>query len=67
MTIRKYFIALAIFGAGFAAGQLGVELVSPAQADAVKWQDIAEDPGFRAAVVEVINSCLVDNGIIYCN
>ena len=67
MKTRKLVIALALFSAGFLAGSAGVDLVSPARADAVKWQDVAEEPGFRAAVVEVINSCLVENGIIYCN
>ena len=67
MKTRKFAIALALFSAGFLAGSVGVGLVSPARADVVKWQDIAKDPGFRSAVVEVINSCLVENGIIYCN
>ena len=49
------------------AGSLLVPVISPAVADDEKWKDIASDPGFRAAVIEVINSCIVDNSIIYCN
>ncbi len=57
----------ALFAAGMLAGALLVQTIAPAQADTVKWENIAEDPGFRTAVIEVINSCIVENSIIYCN
>ncbi len=67
MKSSKPLIHLTIFSAGLLIGAALTTLVEPAHADAVNWADIAEDPGFRAAVVDVINSCIVDNAIIYCN
>ncbi len=67
MKSHKQLIHLAIFSTGLLIGAGLTTLVEPAHADAVNWADIADDPGFRAAVVEVINSCIVDNAIIYCN
>ena len=67
MKIRQsLFISLA-FTAGIIAGSKTAMTISPAQAGTFNWAKISEEPGFRAAVVEVINSCIVDNGIIYCN
>lgn len=67
MTFRKTLIALALFSSGALVGSQFAPLVTPAQADEVKWAEVAQNPSFRAAVIEVINSCIVDNGIIFCN
>jgi hypothetical protein len=56
-----------VFVAGLLVGAIITELVPKAQAAAVDWNAAAQDPAFRAAVIEVINECIVDNGIIFCN
>lgn len=56
-----------VFTAGLLAGAALQHLAPAARADAVDWQQISQQPEFRAAVIEVINSCIVDNGIIFCN
>ncbi len=67
MTPSKRIIASLIFSAGLVVG-LGIQqLVPEAQADTVDWRDVAQEPEFRDAVIEVINGCIVDNGIIFCN
>ncbi|MDJ0879880.1 MAG: hypothetical protein QNI86_14775 [Halieaceae bacterium] len=67
MTVSRHIVPALIFAAGLLAG-LGIDrLVPEAQASEVNWQQVAQDPEFRAAVVEVINACIVENGIIFCN
>ncbi len=67
MKSYSRFVIPAVFALGLGAG-LGLSLVIPdARADKVEWETLAQNPEFRRAVVEVINSCLVDNSIIYCN
>ena len=67
MNARTRAIALALFLSGAAVGSLVAPAIAPARADAIDWKAVAKDPAFRAAVVEVIDSCLVENGFIYCN
>ena len=67
MTIRKAFLALALFTGGALFGGLYGPVISPAQAGDTNWATVADDPEFRAAVIKVIDSCLVDNAMIYCN
>ena len=65
---RRHSIFVAMgFTAGVIAGSTTASLISPARADPVDWETTAKEPAFRAAVVEVINSCIVENSIIYCN
>jgi len=56
-----------VFAAGLLDDAIVTELVPQARAAAVDWKSAAQDPAFRAAVIEVINECIVDNGIIFCN
>lgn len=67
MKIRSLLAPAVIFTIGLASGLAFNYLAAPAQADEVEWETLASDPQFRRAVIEVINSCLVDNSIIYCN
>ena len=67
MTAFSRIAPFLIFAAGLLIGAALQQLVPAAQADALNWQKISQQPEFRAAVVEVINSCIVDNGIIFCN
>lgn len=67
MTRSNRFLPIAIFAAGLLAGSLLQQLVPEARAEAVNWQETVQDPAFRAAVIDVINACIVDNGIIFCN
>ena len=67
MQPRRVLSTLAIFCFGLVAGLALDSSVAPATAADMKWSEIAKDPGFRAAVIEVIDACIVDNGIIYCN
>ncbi len=67
MTGSRRIVAALIFAAGLLVG-LGIDLLVPeAQASEINWQQVAQDPEFRAAVVEVINACIVENSIIFCN
>jgi hypothetical protein len=61
----KSLIAIA-FAAGITLGAVGNTLIAPANAGDVVWSDVAKDPAFRQAVAEVINACIVQNSIIYC-
>lgn len=56
-----------VFVAGLLVGAIATERVPQARAEAVDWNTAAKDPTFRAAVIEVISECIVDNGIIFCN
>lgn len=67
MTFRKTLAALALFGAGVFTGTALQALIPQAHADEIAWSDVVRDPEFRAAVIEVVNSCIVENSIIYCN
>lgn len=67
MTARQRSIALGLFLAGVAVGSVVAPQVAPARADSIDWNKVAEDPAFRAAVIKVVDSCLVENGFIYCN
>lgn len=67
MTRLKRFLPIAFFSAGLLTGSLLQQLVPEAQAGTVNWQETVQDPAFRAAVIDVINACIVDNGIIFCN
>jgi hypothetical protein len=67
MKARQSLLIATVFAAGIAAGGATATLISPARADTINWQEIAKEPGFRVAVVEIINSCIVENSIIYCN
>ena len=67
MNTRRVASTLIIFACGLLAGILLDAAIAPATAGEMKWEEIAKDPGFRAAVIEVIDACIVDNGIIYCN
>ena len=64
---RQTAIGTTLFLAGVLAGSILSQSIKPARADAVNWEIISREPGFREAVVDVINSCIVDNSIIYCN
>ena len=57
----------AVFAAGIILGAALALGIPSAKADKVEWETLAANPEFRRAVVEVVNSCLVDNSIIYCN
>jgi hypothetical protein len=57
----------AAFLAGTLIGVSALPLRTSAQAAATDWEEVAKDPAFRAAVIEVLNGCIVDAGIIYCN
>lgn len=57
----------AAFLAGTLIGASLLPLRSSATESATNWQEVAKDPTFRAAVIEVLNGCIVDAGIIYCN
>ena len=61
----KSLIALA-FLAGISAGAATNAVIAQAKAGDSAWAEAANDPAFRKAVVEVINSCIVQNSIIYC-
>jgi hypothetical protein len=56
-----------MFALGLLAGLALDAAVAPAEASKLDWEAIAKEPPFRAAVIEVIDACIVDNGIIYCN
>lgn len=66
MKSRNLLISTVIFLAGLAAGSAVTPLIQHAQAGEIDWTSAAQDPEFRNAVIEVINSCIVDNAIIYC-
>ena len=53
-------------GHAHVAGAANAESISTTT-PAADWEKLAQDPAFRAAVIAVINSCLVDNGVIYCD
>ncbi len=56
-----------LFGAGV---MLGSTLNPPEVSAGIElgdWQTLSQDPDFRKAVIAVIDSCLVDNGMIYCD
>lgn len=67
MKTRKLLFTLAVFAIGLLVGGQIAPLVNRAQAGDMNWSAVADDPAFRAAVIKVIDSCLVDNSIIYCN
>ncbi len=67
MTVPGCAAPALFFAAGLLAGAALQHFTPVAQADPVDWQEIAEQPAFRAAVIEVINSCIVENSIIFCN
>ena len=67
MSPRKLLFTCAIFASGLLVGSQVAPLVAPAHAGEVNWSEVADDPGFRAAVIKVIDSCLVENAMIYCN
>ena len=60
-------VALAIFSSGLLVGARAISPIAPARADEMKWSEVADDPEFRAAVIKVIDSCIVENAVIYCN
>ena len=61
----KSLIALAFF-TGMTLGAATIAVVQPANASQPVWQDVAKDPAFRNAVIEVVSSCIIQNSIIYC-
>ena len=67
MTPRNLLFSCAIFASGLLVGSQVAPLVAPAYAGEMNWSEVADDPGFRTAVIKVIDSCLVENAMIYCN
>jgi hypothetical protein len=67
MFPRKLLIFLTIFSSGLLIGSQLAVLVAPAEAGQMQWAEVADDPEFRAAVIKVIDSCIVENAIIFCN
>ncbi|MEE4661845.1 MAG: hypothetical protein V2J89_15355 [Halieaceae bacterium] len=70
-SLLKTACAIALFGAGALLGtaaQLHADIPTAGLPDSLdgSWQSLAQNPDFRAAVIAVIDSCLVDNGVIYC-
>ena len=66
MKTKQILSALVIFLAGVWLGGAVAPSLSHAQSGEIDWSTVVNEPGFRAAVIDVINACLVDNGIIYC-
>lgn len=64
---QKLLIGGGIFAAGLLAGLVLPAIAAPADVGDFNWQKISQQPEFRAAVIDVVNSCIADNGIIYCN
>ena len=53
---RLLLLGTTLFLAGLLSGILLSQSISPARADAVDWESISKEPGFRDAVIDVTAS-----------
>ncbi|MEM0954385.1 MAG: hypothetical protein AAGI24_09595 [Pseudomonadota bacterium] len=71
-SLFKGIVAALLFCGGVLTGIAGQSLAADTDSLTIatpvsNWETLAENPAFRTAVIAVINSCLVDNGVIYCD